>query len=256
MPEYRKTKSPSGRSFYIITDRGKLVTISRQPPSFIEIFPSLECNVSCASCDRGQDRSSLQDFTDITSLVDNLRQDPEFCLSHFRISGKEPLLYPKINELIGFLSRTFPGVGVHLFTNGLALKTLTQKSLSLVTLNVSIYRDTLDVLQKDPVVKKILKSKGVPLEVNVRHHEDLSATGKKRNRFDPLLNCFSAVLLCGTGKVYPCCRAHRFEQMFKKKYHGRSGAKGLYQRLKDIIKKTDLCLHCPRCYSDRVLIKR
>ncbi|MBN3039974.1 MAG: hypothetical protein JW867_02495, partial [Candidatus Omnitrophica bacterium] len=62
--------------------------------------------------------------------------------------------------------------------------------------------------------------------------------------------CLNAILLCGTKKVYPCCRAHTFEKMYNKNYHYYIDTENLYQKLKDLIKETDLCLHCPRMYED------
>jgi hypothetical protein len=228
----------------------RLEAISRDMPTFVEIFPTLTCNRNCPTCDRGQESSELEDFKDIKVLYDNLRKDPDCYLTGFRISGREPLLYPRINALIAFLRRLDPRLKISLFTNGLALKRLTKKSLSLVDLQVSIYPATRTILRGDPVAAGILKAKKIPVKVNFRHHEDLRYPGTQRSGLDPLAFCFSAVLLCATKKVYPCCRAHRFEQMFQKKYHCRIDTKDLYQRLKSIIKDTDLCVHCPRMYKD------
>ncbi len=76
----------------------------------------------------------------------------------------------------------------------------------------------------------------------------------KKNRNNR--QCFVANLVCGTKKVYPCCRAHRLEQVYGKKYHLPIDAPNLYKNLRNIITDTDLCTHCPHIYTNpkRVLL--
>lgn len=242
--------------YYLMMKEAMAASLRPRLFFFMEIFPSLECNVNCPRCDRGREKSILKDFNDIKILYDNLRLDPDCHLTHFRISGKEPTLYPRINGLISFLHRLNPKVAIYFYTNAIELRRLTDKSLSQTKLVVSIYRDTKNILRKSKYIKDILKSKGIPLKVNIFDHEDLKSFGSYKSDFDPLLGCFSAVLLCGTKKVYPCCRAHLFEQMYKKKYHLRIHTQNLYQGLKGLIKNTDLCTRCPRIYRNPVLADR
>jgi hypothetical protein len=96
------------------------------------------------------------------------------------------------------------------------------------------------------------KYKIIPVEVN--NHESLTEPGTIRNDFNPFTYCFSPTLLCGTQKIYPCCRAHLFEQMHKKNYHLDIKTPDLYSGLMRIIQKSDLCLHCPRLYKDNKIL--
>lgn len=251
-----KIKTKAGFLYLSLRD-GAVAALGQDPPTFIEIFPALECNVDCPLCDRGREKSVLENFNDIKTLYQNLSSDSDFCFSHFRISGKEPTLYRRINELVAFLHGLDPKAGIRFFTNALKLNRLTIKSLSLIELYASIYGNTKDILAQNQRIKNILESKGVALAVNVFRHEDLKSPGTKRAEdFDPLRLCFGATLVCGTRKVYPCCRAHVFEQMYKKKYHYFNDAKNLYQKLKRIIRETDLCRHCPRLYQDCLCVPR
>ena len=239
-----------GKTVYILKENNGIKSITFEKPVSIEIFPSLECNVNCASCDRGVEKSQLEDFNDIKILRDNLSKDINFNMLNFIISGREPTLYPKVNELIVFLRRLDPFAEIEFFTNAIELKQLTRKSLAAVKLAVSIYPKTHGILQKDKFIVDLFKSRGLSLKVNTRFHEDLSRYGATQKDFSPFLRCFAVVLLCGTRKVYPCCRAHKLEQMRKKKYHLCVNTENLYEKLKNMIKDTDLCSHCPRIYSD------
>ena len=240
--------------YYILTENGKVKLITHERPVLIEIFPSLECNLGCVFCDRGAEKSMLEDFNDIKVLYNNLSRDPEFHMLNFRISGKEPTLYLKVNELISFLHGLDPHAEIEFFTNAIELRKLTKKSISMIKLLVSIYPNTQKVLKKDKFIASLLKALGLSLNVNVNFHEDLMKHGKMRNGFDPLLNCFNPVLLCGTRQVYPCCRAHKFEQIYNKSYHFSIDVKNIYKKLKNVVKNTDLCSNCPRIYKDFNLI--
>jgi len=219
----------------------------------IEIFPALKCNLHCRYCDRGIEDSSLKDFDDIRILYDNLKKDPSFRLLNFRISGGEPTLYPRVNELISFLH----GINLNnidFITNAIRLDNLTIQSLTNIKLFLSIYPSTTKILKKDKYVKRLLELRGIRIKANILFHEDMESYGTLRNDFNSLFHCFNATLLCGTKRVYPCCRAHRLEQMYRKKYHLYAHTPDLYRKLKGIIKDTDLCAHCPRMYSDCKII--
>lgn len=244
------------KSYNILIEDGKIKSISKEMPIQIEIFPSLQCNINCAYCDRGNEDSILRDFNDIKVLYNNLRGDPDFNLLNFSISGKEPMLYPKVNELISFLHNIKPDEKINFLANGIELNKLSKEHLEKINLFVAIYPHTEKVLQKNKYVVNLFKLKGYRLKTNVFFHEDMESYGTIRNDFDPLSNvfCINAVLICGTKRVYPCCRAHKLEQMYKKEYHFYIDTDNLYKKLKGIIKNTDLCTHCPRMYKDRVIV--
>ena len=216
----------------------------------IEIFPTLQCNLNCRYCDRGREGSILEDFNEVKILYSNLKKDASFCLSNFRISGGEPTLYPKINELISFLHIIYPSAKIYFLTNGVRLDKLTAQSLTGINPLLSIYPSTEERLRKDGYAKSLLKLWGIQVKANTLFHEDMESYGTLRNDFEPVPWCFVATLVCGTKRVYPCCRAHRLEQMYRKKYHLSIHTPGLYKKLKGIINDTDLCMHCPRVYRD------
>ncbi len=216
----------------------------------IEIFPTLRCNLHCRYCDRGKEDSILEDFDEIKILYDNLKKDPSFNLLNFRISGGEPTLYPRINELISFLHAIDPRGNIDFLTNAIRLDKLKIRSLTRIKLFLAVYPSTEKILRKDKYVKDLLKLHGIRIKANTLFHEDMESYGTKASGLNPFIHCFIPTLLCGTKRVYPCCRAHRLEQMYRKRRHLYIYTPGLYKKLKDIVKNTDLCTHCPRMYSD------
>ena len=242
--------------YYFLIDKNVIENISDKKSLFrIEIFPLLKCNVNCTYCDRGKENSLLKVFRDITILYDNLRKDAVFNVVNFCISGGEPTLYPKINELISFLYEINPYSKVDLVTNGIELRRITRGNLRKINLRISIYPHTVKILQRSRYIRNLLQRVGYKLKPNVTLHEDISAYGKIKRNFPIVKECLGAVLLCGTKKVYPCCRAHRLEQDHKKKYHFYIDTPGLYVKLKNIIEDTDLCSYCPRMYKDSLRIR-
>lgn len=237
--------------YYILIHDKEISAITTEMPRSVEIFPTLRCNLGCKLCDRGREVSILKDFGDIKSFFDNLKKDPSFHLLDFKISGGEPTLYPKINELVMFLHMLDPHANIDFLTNAMRLKKLTKRSLAIINICPSIYPWTRKILQKNEYALRLLGSSGARLKVNVFFHEDMESYGTLlKNKFDPFSFCFIPTLLCGTKRVYPCCRAHRLEQMYKKRYHLHIYTPGLYGKLKSIIKNTDLCSHCPHMYRD------
>ena len=250
-----KLKTDLG-SYHLLMNGKVIESVSSAKSNFfIEIFPSLKCNLNCTYCDRGKESSVLKDFGDIAILYNNLLKDAIFNKSNFTISGGEPTLYSKINELILFLHGINPYAKINLITNGIELRRIRGENLKKINLYVSIYPYTLKILQKSRYLRNLLCRTGYKLESNILSHENMNAFGKKKINYPAFELCFKPVLLGDTKKVYPCCRAHRLEQDFKKKYHFYIDTLGLYGKLKHIIEETDLCSHCPRVYEDSLKVK-
>jgi hypothetical protein len=224
-------------------------------PVIVEIFPTLQCNVHCAQCDRGEEDSVIVDFSECSQLIENLKHNSSFELKRFRISGREPLLHPKINELIQYLSECAPNLLVEVFSNGLRVDVLTPLSLEKIFLAISVYSYTEKQLAKNAALHAIVtNTRYKKALIDVDNHEIISPPGTERNDFNPFSFCFSPTLVCATKKVYPCCRAHLFEQMYAKKYHCELDTPDLYSKLIEIIQAGELCTHCPRIYKDTTIV--
>ncbi len=105
-------------------------------PTIVEIFPTMQCNVHCKFCDRGEEKSIITDFSACKTLLDSLATDSLFTLKHFRLTGREPLLHPHINKLIAYIHTLAPDQLIEIFSNGLRVDILTEESLKKIALAI------------------------------------------------------------------------------------------------------------------------
>lgn len=215
----------------------------------VEIMPTLDCPVGCPGCDRGTIDTDLADFNDVVLLYETVKK--EFPHIQFRLSGGEPTLYPRINELIDLLLNLEPGRKIEMATNLLGFERLRMNLLDHLFMMVSVYPSTEQVLKERTAARLFFEYHfKKPIAANILEHEDLAEYGTVRKEdYDPL-TCFGPVLLGGTKKIYPCCRAHRFEQMYGGTYHMQITDNNLVEGLAAMIAKTPLCSRCPRIYED------
>ncbi|MDP2708533.1 MAG: radical SAM protein [bacterium] len=89
------------------------------PNGWIE--PTTFCQLKCPGCYRGLDKKDYdhihEDFLELKKQIDNFLVNRN--IQTLSIAGGEPLLYPKINELVSYANNN--GLRVMIYTNGLAL---------------------------------------------------------------------------------------------------------------------------------------
>lgn len=130
-------------------------------PIHVQFIPTNKCNLSCNFCSCSKRTKNLEmDFDKAKKVIDDLAKLG--CKAVTITGGGEPLMYPKINELIEyFISKK---IKVGFVTNGLMLKS----KMNMVTLNkvtwcrvsngddrtlTGLYRDALsEVVKKCPDV--------------------------------------------------------------------------------------------------------
>lgn len=90
--------------------------VTRFPPS-IQIEPTNYCNVRCICCStmRSTRKRGFMDFDLFKKIIDDAVQN-KIQRVHLYLHG-EPMLHPKIVEMIGFIKNR--GLAVHLTTNGM-----------------------------------------------------------------------------------------------------------------------------------------
>ncbi|MEO6682637.1 MAG: radical SAM protein [Ginsengibacter sp.] len=78
-------------------------TITRKPDSdhlrVIQIHPSLRCNLTCKHC-YSSSGPAFKDFADLDDLIYFLEYAHKFGFDVTSVSGGEPFLYPKLEELL------------------------------------------------------------------------------------------------------------------------------------------------------------
>lgn len=89
------------------------------PNGWIE--PTTFCQLKCPGCYRGLDKDNCahvhEDFLKLTKQIDDFVVNRN--IQTLSIAGGEPLLYPKINELVNYAHQQ--GLEVIIYTNGLLL---------------------------------------------------------------------------------------------------------------------------------------
>jgi len=89
------------------------------PNGWVE--PTTFCQLKCPGCYRGLDKSNHEhiheDFSKLKQQVDSFVNNRN--IQTLSIAGGEPLLYPKINELVNYAYKK--GLRTMIYTNGIAL---------------------------------------------------------------------------------------------------------------------------------------
>jgi hypothetical protein len=103
------------------------------------------CNMSCKGCLAISDvpREGVQDYDDILETIRNWA--PVLDPSWIMIFGGEPLLHPRIKDIITELRRHWPNAGISLPTNGLLLRKIMDRdwleSVKPIEVRVSLHRN-------------------------------------------------------------------------------------------------------------------
>lgn len=106
--------------------------VRRIPPS-IQIEPTNYCNARCICCStsRSTRKRGFMDFDLFKKIIDDAAQS-EIKRVHLYLHG-EPMLHPKIVEMIGFIKAR--GLAVHLTTNGMLFNR--NKIIAILNANVN-----------------------------------------------------------------------------------------------------------------------
>lgn len=104
--------------FFLPRFKENIIRETEVPPS-LQLEPTNHCNLSCISCprDRITREKGFMDFTLFKKIVDDANQSGVKRI-HLYLHG-EPLLHPKVSEMIGYIKKG--GLGITLTTNGMPL---------------------------------------------------------------------------------------------------------------------------------------
>src|SRR6516164_1414028 len=204
---------------------------STDHPIMLHIIPIRRCNLSCTYCNEYDDFSQPVPLDALKNRIDHLVQ---LGTSIVTLSGGEPLLHPRLDELIAYM-RTQPLI-VGMITNGYLLTADRIQRLNragLDHLQISI-----DNVMPDDVSKKSLKVLDKKLQLLAEHaefHVNINSVvgGGTRNPHDALVVGRRAIQLGftstigiihdGEGQLRPLADAERevflrMKQLEKKNY--------------------------------------
>ncbi|CAA6799934.1 MAG: Unknown protein [uncultured Sulfurovum sp.] len=130
------------------------------PAKVIHLHPTNLCNLNCLHCYSSSSPKKKDEvkIEFINEILKNLQEDGYEILS---ISGGEPLVYPKINELINFSKKI--GLKVNLITNGMLLNRVID-----ISSKVSMFAISIDGSEENHDVMRNKTGAFIKLEENIR----------------------------------------------------------------------------------------
>ncbi len=177
---------------------------------YLEVEIYEKCNLNCKGCSHFapliQDEKKFDftgyknDFIRLSNIFSNIKV--------LRLMGGEPLLNEKITEILKFTRRIFPNSNIRVVTNGIKLKSMSDKFIECllkenIQLDISLYPMMKDSKQ---TIIELLKSKGIGYKL--REVSKFAARLNLQGDFDGIENSKRCVLKkCVTlknGKIYMC----------------------------------------------------
>ena len=99
------------------TTRPKITEHDMSPPLKVNLHICEHCNYHCAHCFAKFEGEKMLHLDDWKKIVDNIADDKEMKkVTEINIAGGEPMLYPKLSELVQYI--TIKGLDVSMVTNG------------------------------------------------------------------------------------------------------------------------------------------
>ena len=144
----------SGRSFNMRDRFGREIDYMR-----ISVIDS--CNLNCYYCNPQDNNNNCQaiNILSVKKVLCVVRAATRLGITHFRLTGGEPLLHPQIDEMVSQIKK-IPGVrSVSLTTNAVLLAQHAKqlKEAGIDSINVSL--DTIDASEYEHITKKPLLDK-------------------------------------------------------------------------------------------------
>lgn len=219
--------------------------------NYLEINIVDQCNLNCKGCAHF---SNICDNKFVN--LENYKRDLEliaekFYLYNFRLLGGEPLLHPKLPELVEITRNILPNSRIIIVTNGLLINKLSENALkklskSNVIVSISLYEPTFKML--DSIINKLNQYNINYLinddyfkktEVIEKFHTRLSTT---RSEEAYLANQRCSGRFCRflrDGKISKCYYPLLIELLNKKSGMNFEVSKEDYIELKDIVNGWD-----------------
>lgn len=198
----------------------KLVNVWRQykvnhdMPLRLEFIVSDYCNLNCRGCTHYSPLAP-KEFCRIDVLESSMSHLGTVCkdgIDAVYLIGGETLLYPQLVEAMYLLRKYFPNVKAHIFTNGLALPTMSDdfwsaaKELDFI-ISITQYPINFDY----PAVFELCKAKNAAYEVFSDRNEENSFfrfaldPHKRQNPYLSHFRCYNrGCISVVDDKIYPC----------------------------------------------------
>jgi len=203
------------KTFVILTAKSKL-KIKSVTEIDIQIHPADHCNLCCRGCNTFSPLAK-ECFADLEVMKRDIKRLAELTggkVGSLTISGGEPLLYPRLPELLEYSRKAFPYQKIEVITNGILLETAPEELwmsfrensiiISLTHYPISIDIDKIKMLVKKNSVDFIYQD-DTDIRIKTMYFSPLDPSGS-RNISESYKYCFMAnyCFVIESGKLYTC----------------------------------------------------
>ena len=202
---------------------GKRFCISLQIPLKIDVHVVEHCNLNCKGCTHFSPIAKPE-YLDIVDFSNNIKHltKIEKSIGSIQLLGGEPLLHPRLSEIINVTRKNLSKTNIHIITNGILLTN--EKKLPVDFWETCKKNNVLIRITKYPSVNyDVIERKCIEKEIKYEWFEDRGTKNRNkgwsffplyingwkhisnRYKFLKLLRCgsFNCLQLVGT-KIYPC----------------------------------------------------
>lgn len=201
---------------------------------YMRISLTNNCNLRCSYCMPEKKIADIHFFPE-EQVLRCVESAVSLDITHFRLTGGEPLCYPEIEKLVCKIKQIKEAASVHLTTNGVLLKEKAEqlKQAGIDSINVSL--DTLDkeeyriltggkLLNVLEGIKKAAELK-IPIKINavLREQTDVCALAAFAEQNHVTLR-FIEMMPIGFGKILPVDPKSKVLETLQRRY-------GRYERI-------------------------
>lgn len=201
---------------------------------YMRISLTNNCNLRCSYCMPEKKIADIHFFPE-EQVLRCVESAVSLDITHFRLTGGEPLCYPEIEKLVCKIKQIKEAASVHLTTNGVLLKEKAEqlKQAGIDSINVSL--DTLDkeeyriltggkLLNVLEGIKKAAELK-IPIKINavLREQTDVCALAAFAEQNHVTLR-FIEMMPIGFGKILPVDPKSKILETLQRRY-------GRYERI-------------------------
>jgi organic radical activating enzyme len=227
---------------------------------YLEFHTVDQCNLNCKGCEHYSGLVRESKIHDVDGLYRDLLQLKKFIsdIGVIRIMGGEPLLHPRIDEIISNTRKVYPDSQIHVVTNGFLIRSMKQSFFDAMKNNdarlwISYYPE---IAGQEDGIKQILTDNGIKFQFG-----EMATEFRIKYTLQPNDDVQSIFLRCYQshcnnlyeGKVGACClpfTTKYFNRYFDKNIP-EDGAIDLYdgdmttQKLKErLMQPFERCRYC------------
>lgn len=199
--------------------------------TYFEIHLCEHCNLKCQSCDNFSSLAE-EEFVDVDYFKKEMKQMSKVAghqINRIRLLGGEPLLHPRLTQLIKIARECFPNALLLLTTNAILLDKMSEEfwttcDTNNIVIEYTYYPLKLDRIKHLELAKKynvsLIPFDNIPTEIKVSHRNPINDKGDQDVYYN-YEHCYQRwrCMSLKDGKLYPCTcipNIYHFNKYFNK----------------------------------------